>query len=162
MTRVKRYVDVVAEVQGRDLGAVAADITSRLQQVQFPLEYHARVLGEYAAPQAARTRLLVFVIAAAIGVFFLLQAAFGSWRLAALSCLTLPAALVGGLLAALATAAASFHWVRSPACSPCSELPCAAASCCLTTIQHLERHEGETFGPKLVICAEHANAWHRS
>jgi CzcA family heavy metal efflux pump len=100
---VKRYVDVVADVQGRELSALAADISGRIQQIEFPLEYHAEVLGEYAVPQAARTRLVVLTLGAALGVFFLLQAAFGSWRLAALSFVTLPAAMVGGLLAALAT-----------------------------------------------------------
>ena len=39
--------------------------------------------------------------AALIAIFLLLQAAFGSWRLAALVFLTLPLALVGGVLAAL-------------------------------------------------------------
>jgi Cu/Ag efflux pump CusA len=42
-------------------------------------------------------------IIAAAGVIFLLESAFGSWRLAAISFLTLPAAIIGGLLAALAT-----------------------------------------------------------
>jgi CzcA family heavy metal efflux pump len=100
---VRRYLDVVAGVRGRDLGAVAVDVNSRLRQLQFPLEYHAEVLGDYAQRQAAQTRLFTLVVAALIGVFFLLQAAFGSWRLALLSFLTLPLALVGGLLAALVT-----------------------------------------------------------
>ena len=39
--------------------------------------------------------------AAAIAIFLLLQAAFRSWRLAVLAFLTLPVALVGGVLAAL-------------------------------------------------------------
>jgi Cu/Ag efflux pump CusA len=42
-----------------------------------------------------------FGLAAVIAIFLLLQAAFRSWRLAALAFLTLPVALVGGLLAAL-------------------------------------------------------------
>lgn len=41
-------------------------------------------------------------IAAAIGIFLLLQAAFGSWLLAALVFLSLPFALAGGVLAASA------------------------------------------------------------
>ena len=98
---VRRYLDVVATVEGRNLGAVAADIQSRLKQVQFPLEYHAEVLGDYAQRQADQTRLLVLAIAAVIAAFFLLQAAFGSWRMAAALLVTLPSALVGGLLTTL-------------------------------------------------------------
>ena len=44
-----------------------------------------------------------FALAATAGIFLLLQAAFGSWRLAMLAFLTLPIALVGGVLAILVT-----------------------------------------------------------
>ncbi len=46
-------------MQGRDLGAVTRDVEQRLQQVQFPLGYHAEVLGEYAERQAAQQRMLL-------------------------------------------------------------------------------------------------------
>jgi Cu/Ag efflux pump CusA len=118
--------------------------------MQFPLEYHARVLGEYALPQAARTRLLTLAITAAIGILFLLHAASGSWRLAALSFLTLPTALVGGLLAALATGGV----VSLGSFAGLFVVFGVAASNNLMLIrryQHLERHEGEPFGPKLVL-----------
>jgi Cu/Ag efflux pump CusA len=146
----KRYIDVVADVQGRDLGAVAADIKGRLGQMQFPMEYHAQVLGAFAAPQAARNRLLTIALVAAIGMFFVLQAAFGSWRLAALSFLTLPGALVGGLLAALATGGvlslgglAGLLVVFGIAASNKVML--------INRYQYLERHAGESFGPGLVL-----------
>ena len=148
---VKRYVDVVAEVHGRDLGVVAADITSRLRQVKFPLEYHARVLGEYAAPLAARNRLLIFVAAAAIGVFFLLQAAFRSWRLAALSCLTLPAALVGGLLAAVVTDGSVISLGSLAGLFTVFGIAVCSNIMLFIHYQRLERHEGEAFGPQLVL-----------
>jgi Cu/Ag efflux pump CusA len=49
--------------------------------------------------------MLAFAIGAVIAAYLLLQAAFGSWRLAALVCLMLPVALVGGVLAALVAGA---------------------------------------------------------
>jgi CzcA family heavy metal efflux pump len=98
---VSRRVDVAARVRGRDVAAVEAELRSKLTQVSFPLEYHAEVLG---AP--AKTfdtgDLLGPGVAAAVLVLLLLQAAFGSWRLAAALFLALPIAMVGGLLAALA------------------------------------------------------------
>lgn len=103
---VKRYLDVVADVRGRELGTVAAEIDSHIRQLQFPMEYHAEVLGSYAEQQGAQTRLLMLAIAAALSIFFLLQAAYGSWRLALLSFVALPAALAGGLLATLAAGGA--------------------------------------------------------
>ena len=100
---VKRYVDVIVDVKDRDLGAVAGDIEKKLKGLQYPQEYYARVLGDYAEPLAARNHFILVASVAAVGVFFLLQSVFGSWRLAAISFLTFPAALIGGLLAAVAT-----------------------------------------------------------
>ena len=57
------------------------------------------MLGESTELNAAQDRLYTFGIAAAIAIFLLLQAAFGSLRLAALTFVLLPMALVGGVLA---------------------------------------------------------------
>jgi Cu/Ag efflux pump CusA len=98
---VSRRVDVTARVRGRDVAAVEAELRSKLTHVNFPLEYHAEVLG---APAKVFDpgRLLGPGVAAAVLILLLLQAAFGSWRLAAALFLALPIAMVGGLLAALA------------------------------------------------------------
>jgi CzcA family heavy metal efflux pump len=98
---VSRYVDVVAGIRGRSLGAVTHDVEQRVRSIQFPLEHHAEVLGVSAERHEARLRVLSIVVAAAIGILLLLQAAFGSWRLATLVFLALPLALVGGGLAAI-------------------------------------------------------------
>jgi Cu/Ag efflux pump CusA len=100
---VKRYVDIIADAKpGTNLDALAADISGQLKKINLPLEYHAKVLGDYALPQTARNHFIVLAIVSAVGIFFLLQSAFASWRLAAISFLTYPAALIGGLLAAIA------------------------------------------------------------
>jgi CzcA family heavy metal efflux pump len=147
---VKRYRDVSATVRGRDIGAIAADIEQRLHNVSFPLEYHAEVLGGYAQRQADWIRLVGLGVAVAIGIFLLLQAFFASWRLATISFLTLPAALVGGLLALLAAggvmslgALVGFFTVFGIAARNGILL--------ISHYQHLERYEGESFGPGLVL-----------
>ena len=98
-----RRLDVTLNVRGRDLGAVAGDIERALASVKFAAEYHAEVLGEYAARQESRRRLLTLSLFALIGIFLLLYIDFGSMRLAGLVFATLPFALVGGVLAALFT-----------------------------------------------------------
>jgi Cu/Ag efflux pump CusA len=145
-----RRIDVGANVRGRDIGAVAADIQSRLQSVAFPLGYHAEVLGEYAERQAAEARLLGLALAVAVGIFLLLQLSFGSWRLAVLSFLTLPSALVGGLLAASISGGVislgslvGFFTVFGIAARNGILL--------INHYQHLERYEGATFGLDLVL-----------
>ena len=100
---VMRYVDVTADIVGRDPAAVIADLDARLADVPFELEYHAEVHSAALDQQNERNRLLAVVAGAAIVVLLLLQAAFGSWRLAFLVLLALPAAALGGGLLTLAT-----------------------------------------------------------
>lgn len=100
--QVSRAIDVVANVRGRGLGAVTGDVKDRLRQVTFPQEHHLEVLGEAQARANAGFELWAVIAGLAVFIFFLLQAAFGSWRLALLYYLLLPLTLVGGLLLALA------------------------------------------------------------
>jgi Cu/Ag efflux pump CusA len=95
-----RKIDVTLNVKGRDLGAVAADVETTLEGIDFPLGFHAEVLGEFAERQAAQRQLLLAGSIAVIAIFFLLYTSFNNWRLATLTFFTLPWALVGGLLAA--------------------------------------------------------------
>src|ERR671914_3095503 len=98
----QRYVDVEANVSGRSLDAVATDVEDLLADATFPLEYHAEVLEQTTTAQEINLgRVVGFGITAVIAIFLLFQAAFRSWRLAGLAFLTLPVALVGGVLAAL-------------------------------------------------------------
>jgi CzcA family heavy metal efflux pump len=98
----QRYVDVEANVTGRSLDAVATDVEDLLADATFPLEYHAEVLEQTTTAQEINVGRVVGVgITAVIAIFLLFQAAFRSWRLAAVAFLTLPVALVGGVLAAL-------------------------------------------------------------
>ncbi len=100
--RISPYADVVASVAGSDLGSVNREIRSRLQNVEFPLEYHPEILGEYAERLDAQRRMLGVAAAALVGIFLLLQACFRSWRLALIALLALPASVIGGVLAAFA------------------------------------------------------------
>jgi len=98
---VSRYVDIQAGLEGRSVGAVAADIEDRLAQLELPLEYHAEVLTGGVGEESGLPWVLGMAAGAAIAVLLLLQALFGSWRLAALVFVTLPLSLVGGLLTGL-------------------------------------------------------------
>jgi Cu/Ag efflux pump CusA len=91
-----RYLDVIADVSGRSRGAVVGDVDEALKATAFPLEYHAEVLSSDGQPVA---KLVAIGITAAIVAFLLLQAFFGSWRLATLSALTFPTPVAGALLA---------------------------------------------------------------
>ena len=97
---VSRYVDVGVTVRDRDPASVRAEIEGALRQVKMPEEYHAEVIDEGGGWVAGKWRLLGPILAAALLIFLFLQAALSSWRLALLVAVTLPAALVGGILVA--------------------------------------------------------------
>lgn len=100
---VARYIDVTADFYGRDLGAIGSDVQKALSQIHFPLEYRAEMLGAPAERLAAQRRVFAYAIAAAIGIYLLLQVACSSWRLALLVMFMLPLSMVGGLVAILVT-----------------------------------------------------------
>jgi len=145
-----RRIDIGANVRGRDLGAVAQDVEDALQKVEFPLGYHAEMLGEYAERQAASQQLLLAGAVAVIAIFFLLQTSFRNWRLANLTFLTLPWALVGGVLAAYFTGGiltlgslVGFLTILG--------IATRNGIMMISHFQHLEEGEGEIFGPGLVL-----------
>jgi Cu/Ag efflux pump CusA len=98
---ISPYVDVLFDAQGRSAASVAFDVQTALRGMQFPLEYHARVRGEFAEQEAAQQRILLAIVMAAIGIFLLLQAVCERWLLTLSMFLTLPSALAGGLLVAM-------------------------------------------------------------
>jgi Cu/Ag efflux pump CusA len=105
---ITRRINIRADVAGREIGSVAADVKERLQNLQFPLEYHAVLLSDYANRQSTRSRALTAALLAVAGIYLLMQACFQSWRLPALPCLTMLVALAGGVLA-MVVAGATVH-----------------------------------------------------
>jgi len=100
---VSRYTDVLVSVNGRSTNAVANDIEKALDQIEFPFEYHAEVLGDYAIQQTNIQRIIVVSLISLVGIYLLLQAAYNSWRLASITLVTWPFALTGGAIATMLT-----------------------------------------------------------
>lgn len=65
--------------------------------MEFPTGYHPELIGEFAERQAAQQRILIAGLAAMLVIFGLSACRSGSWRLAIMSFLSLPVALVGGV-----------------------------------------------------------------
>ena len=145
---VARRMDVTANVRGRDLAAVAAEVERGIQQIDFPLEYRAELLGEYAERLAAQQRVRAYAIAAAIGIFLLLQAFFRSWRLTTAVFLTLPMALAGGVLAALLTGGGLLSFGSIVGFVAVLGMAVRNVITLVSSYQHLEQHK--TFGAELV------------
>jgi len=147
---LKRRIKVSGNVRGRDLGSVAREVESRLKKVEFPTGYYPQLVGEYTERQAVQSRMLLYSIIAAFGIFVLLYTSFRSARLATLAFLTLPSALVGGVLAAYMGSGiislgslVGFLTIFGVAARNSIMM--------INHFQHLEQHEGMTFGPELVM-----------
>jgi CzcA family heavy metal efflux pump len=145
-----RRLDVAANVKGRDLGSVVADVNKVLRSVEFPRGYHAELLGEYAERQAAQAHLYRIAIVAGLAILLLLQVSFGSWRLALLIFLTLPMALVGGVLANR-IAGGVISLGSMVGFFTVFGISARNGILLVNHFQHLEKHEAVSFGPALVL-----------
>ncbi|WP_395743622.1 efflux RND transporter permease subunit [Prosthecobacter sp.] len=145
-----RRIDVTCNVTGRALGEVAKEIEDRVGKVQFPAGYHPEILGEWAERQSAQSRLGWLALASFGGILMLLLADFQSPRLVVLIALTLPFALIGGVMAA---------WLGGGTLSLGSlvgfvtVLGIAARNGILLVshYRHLQTDEGRAFGLDLVL-----------
>jgi Cu/Ag efflux pump CusA len=147
-----RHLDIAADVESGDLGAVGVALEDALEEKDFPRGYSVELLGEFEERQDAQEQLLTTGAAALVLIVLLLQAALGSWRPTLLVLLTLPMALVGGVLAAYATGGiisigslVGFFTVFG--------IAARNAILLINHAQHLEREEGEAFGVELVVRA---------
>ncbi|MEA2250469.1 MAG: hypothetical protein QOG70_711 [Solirubrobacteraceae bacterium] len=153
---VSRYVDLRGAVAGRDLGAVRADVQQRLRGVSYPLEYHAELLDPPSDETGGHGFLTVAAVAA-IGIFLLLQAAFSSWRLALLTFVTLPFAVVDGIVFA-AAGGGRLSLGELVGLFTVFGIAARNAIVLIRRLQRLEREETEASGPALVLRGAHERA----
>ena len=144
-----RKIDVSANVKGRDLGSVARDVEATVGNIEFPLGYHAEVLGEFKEREAAQSKLLLAGSVAVIAIFFLLYTSFNNWRMTILTFFTLPWALVGGALAAYLTSGI-ISLGSMVGLLTILGIATRNGIMMISHFQHLEEQEGEPFGPTLV------------
>lgn len=147
---LSRRINVDANVKGRDIASAVKEVEKVLQTVEFDRGYHLELLGEHAERQAASRQILSAGLVAMLVIFFILRVSLGSWRLAIMSFLSLPTALAGGVLAAILGGGVlslgslvGFLTILGIAVRNGIML--------ISHYQHLEKVEGETFGPKLVL-----------
>ena len=147
--KASRRIDITCNVQGRDLGSVAREIEAAVKKLDFPQGYHPEFLGEYAARAESQQRLFALAGLSLIGILLLLHVDFQSWRLTSIVFLTIPFALVGGVVGVLLDnrilslgSLVGFVTVLGIAARNGIML--------VSHYRHLEEHEGEPFGPNLV------------
>lgn len=145
-----RRIDVTCDAKGRDLGSVARDVEAAVKAVPFDRGYHPEFLGEYAARQASQRRLFALGGVSLIGILLILYMDFQSAKLTLMVCITIPFALIGGVVAA---------WMAGGVLSLGSligfvtVLGIAARNgiMLVSHYRHLQQQEGVPFGLGLVI-----------
>jgi CzcA family heavy metal efflux pump len=148
---LKRKIDIGANVSGeRDLGSVYRDVETALASIKFPHGFHPELLGEYTESLKAQSKMFYTATISLLVIFILLVTVLGSVKLAIISFLCLPAAMVGGVLAAyfgggIISLGSMVGFLTI--------LGIAARNGILMIdhFQHLEREEGVEFGPDLVL-----------
>jgi CzcA family heavy metal efflux pump len=146
-----RRIDVTCDISnGRDLGSVARDIEEQVGSLPFDRGYHPEFLGEYAARQESRNRLLALAGLAVLGIVLLLYTDFRESRLVLLVLASLPFALVGGVMATFLSGGilslgslVGFVTVLGIAARNGIML--------VSHYRHLQTEEGESFGKDLIM-----------
>jgi HAE1 family hydrophobic/amphiphilic exporter-1 len=91
----QRMVAVTANVAGRDLGSVAADVQALLRQIQRPAGYDLMVAGTFEEQQKAFRELVASLILALIFVYMVLACQYESLRNPVVVMVSVPLAAVG-------------------------------------------------------------------
>lgn len=98
---VSRYVDVTFDVEPGKLSSVKNQINSHLKNMSFPLEFRAELRGMGTTPQYTFFNYTLIIVGIIVAIFLILQAALQNFFLASLLLLTIPLALLGGIIFAI-------------------------------------------------------------
>ena len=94
-----RYIDIKILVDDTNPVEITELIRESLKGVNYPLEYHTEILTEFADSYNLQQQLLYVFVLTFLGLFLILHAAMGSWKLAAGILVMYVASLSGGILA---------------------------------------------------------------
>ena len=95
----QRRIVVGANVRGRDIASVVADIQSGLDALDLPAGYFIQYGGDFQQLQHAQARLAIAVPVSLLAIFILLVITFGDVRLASIVFITVPMSTIGGVAA---------------------------------------------------------------
>ena len=101
---VQRKLVVSANVSGRDLKSVVKDVQKTIEsEVDLPEGYRIEYGGQFESAQNASRTLLIATIAALMVIFLLLMGEFRNASLSGIVMISLPLALIGGVMAVAIT-----------------------------------------------------------
>jgi Cu/Ag efflux pump CusA len=147
----KRRIVIGANVAGRDLGSVVADIQARVgSQVSLPEGYFLEYGGQFQATQEATRTLSLLTIFSLIAIFFLLIKALGDWRVALQVMINIPLALIGAVWA-LHLSGGVFSIATMVGFISLVGITSRNGIMMISHYLHLMKEEGEGFTEKMII-----------
>jgi HAE1 family hydrophobic/amphiphilic exporter-1 len=99
----QRRVTVTANIAGRDLGSVAADVQARLNGIPRPVGYDLTVAGKFEEQQKAFRELVVSLLLALVLVYMVLACQYESLRDPLVVMFSVPLAIIGVLVTLFVT-----------------------------------------------------------
>ncbi len=100
----QRYGAIKFSIRGRDMGSVIAEAQDKVKQkIKLPNDYRLEWAGDFENQQSATSQLSIAVPISLLLIFFILFILFGNIKDSLLVLNNVPFAMVGGILAILAT-----------------------------------------------------------
>lgn len=96
---VQRRIVVLANTEGRDIGAVIADVQDRLSGLQLPAGYFLSYEGQFKSQQEASRLIAMLAALSLAAIFLVLYSHFRSSTLALIIMANVPMALIGSVAA---------------------------------------------------------------
>jgi Cu/Ag efflux pump CusA len=148
---VQRRIVVSANVSGRDLGSVVAEIQRKLNEnVHLPSGFFISYEGQFQSQQEATRLIGILSIATLAAMFLVLYSHFRSTMIVGQILLNIPLAFIGGLVA-------TYFVVGTVSVATLVGLICLAGIASRNTIMmishylHLMQHEGEQFTEHMIV-----------
>ncbi|MFP5519422.1 MAG: efflux RND transporter permease subunit [Bdellovibrionia bacterium] len=147
----QRRVIVQANTQGRSLASVMAEIQSVIAaKVQLPEGYYLVYGGQFESQIKAMQKIWILALLSFLGVFLVLYANFKSWFIVFQIMLSIPLALIGGVIA-MKLAGVTLSVASLVAFITLSGIASRNGIMMVSHYLHLMKYEGMAFDREMVI-----------
>lgn len=146
----QRRLVVFANVSGRDLNSVVADIQSKIIKISLPIGYHIDLEGQFKSQQEANQLIMILGLFSLLLIYLVLYSHFKSPHLALLIMANIPMALIGSV-AALWISGLDLTVASLVGFITLTGIASRNGILKVSHYIHLMKHEGESFTEQMVV-----------
>ncbi|HET9057369.1 MAG TPA: efflux RND transporter permease subunit [Chitinophagaceae bacterium] len=147
----QRRIVVSANIQGRDLGSTVKNMQETVKrELHMPEGYYLQWGGQYESQQSASRIIAILSIFSVAGIFLVLYSHFKSSQIALQIMLNIPLALIGSVIAVIATGGV-FSIATMIGFITLTGIASRNGIMMISHYIHLVKYEGEVFGDKMII-----------